>query len=294
MPGLVEHSSGCRVLLVPETALQEREELKILKLRHPRTGEAAHYLLNSGSSKLNEILAFREELRSWFIGDRIVEDGSLLLSTPVDPTFIILPYLMKADKNVPLDDLLDDPDFPHFQFISSLSAGLSNVGQQLGDKDLNVWKYNEESCLDWLARKVKAVSAVLESQQIDVTGGAASHSITSTGTSVEYLRYGMGIVCEYLPVDLQEKLASKLDLPAPTHKKAEPVIGKRGAEDEKKGPPNKKVKQEDPCEDYSKSYKNTGEEKKVSTPAMKKNAAAAKGTKNIMSFFAKNKKKADV
>ena len=36
----------------------------------------------------------------------------------------------------------------------------------------------------------------------------------------------MGIVCEYLPVDLQEKLASKLDLPAPTHKKAEPVIGR--------------------------------------------------------------------
>ena len=57
---------------------------------------------------------------------------------------------------------------------------------------------------------------------------------------------------------------------------------------------NVNVNVSDPCEDYSKNYKTAGEEKKVSTPAMKKNAAAAKGTKNIMSFFAKNKKKADV
>ena len=42
--------------------------------------------------------------------------------------------------------------------LFSLSAGLSNVGQQLGDKDLNVWKYNEESCLDWLAQKVASAN----------------------------------------------------------------------------------------------------------------------------------------
>ena len=40
------------------------------------------------------------------------------------------------------------------QPLFSLSEGLSNVGQQLGDSDLNVWKYNEQTCLDWLLQKV--------------------------------------------------------------------------------------------------------------------------------------------
>ena len=29
------------------------------------------------------------------LGNRVVEDGSLLLSTRIDPTFLILPYLIR-------------------------------------------------------------------------------------------------------------------------------------------------------------------------------------------------------
>ena len=100
MPALTETSSGTRVILLPNKALEggEAGSLEILLLPHPRTGEGAQYLLNTSSSTLYEILNFREDNRTWFLGDRIVDDGSLLLSTPVDPTFIILPSLIR-DRN---------------------------------------------------------------------------------------------------------------------------------------------------------------------------------------------------
>ena len=53
-----------------------------------------------------------------FLGEKIVEDGSLLLSTPINPIFLILPHLIKAERNVPLEDLLDDPNFPHLHMIA--------------------------------------------------------------------------------------------------------------------------------------------------------------------------------
>ena len=34
---------------------------------------------------------------------------------------------------------------------------MKNVAVQLGDEDLNVWKYNEEKCVSWLLQRVDAV-----------------------------------------------------------------------------------------------------------------------------------------
>jgi len=290
MPALTETSNGTRVILLPDRALEggEAGSLEILRLPHPRTGEGAQYLLNTSTSALFEILNFREDNRTWFIGERIVDDGSLLLSTPVDPTFIILPSLIRAERNVPLEDLLDDPKFPHLNKIASLSCGLSKVAQQLGDADLNVWKFDEEKCLAWLSEKVEVVAKVLQEQRIDLTGGAASLLFKQENDTevnkVEYRRYSCGIVSDYLEADLAEKLRVKLNLPEP-----EKPPAKRQAEAaaEGGGPPSKKIKtKEEPLEDYSKSAK-----KAVKAPVLssqqKALAKSAVGTKGIMSFFKK-------
>lgn len=50
-----------------------------------------------------------------------------------------------------------------------------------GDSDLNVWKYNEQTCLDWLLQKVKVVSEVLQDQD-RCDCGAASHFIKPFST----------------------------------------------------------------------------------------------------------------
>lgn len=39
---------------------------------------------------------FDENKRSWFIDDNVKSDGKLHLSTPIDPIFLVLPYLRKV------------------------------------------------------------------------------------------------------------------------------------------------------------------------------------------------------
>lgn len=295
---LLEASTGQRVIFLPDEAIKTgdttsaksdkdaKSPLRILKL--PRNGNAALFLLNSETKKLYELMSFAESNRSWFIGDAVVEDGSLILSTPVHPIFIILPFLIKADKNVPLEDLLDDTEYPNLHEVASLSSGLSNVGSQLGDPDLNVWKYDEQKCLKWLESRVQSVKKVLEDQKIDLSGGATSliYQANVQASSVEYTRYALGIVSEYLPEDLVGALAARMDLPEP--EKPLGAANKRQSEG-KPGlePPNKKIKHEGPTEDYSKGGKKDKNKENDLNAKQKALARSAEGTKNIMSFFKK-------
>lgn len=58
------------------------------------------FLLCEQSHTLFEIMEFKEEPRSWFIDNTVQQDGTLLISTPVDPIFMILPYLARARSKV--------------------------------------------------------------------------------------------------------------------------------------------------------------------------------------------------
>jgi len=298
MPGLHEATTGQRVIFLPEEAIQTgdakstkndedaKSSVRIVKL--PKNGSPALFLINSETKKLYELMNFAESNRSWFIGDAVIEDGSLILSTPVNPIFIILPFLIKADKNVPLEDLLDDPEYPNLHEIAGLSSGLLNVGSQLGDPDLNVWKYDQQKCMKWLEERVKKVKDVVEDQKIDLSGGATSliYQANVKATSVEYTRYALGIVSEYLPEDLASALTARLDLPEP--EKPLGAANKRQSEG-KPGlePPNKKIKHEGPTEDYSKNGKQDKNKENELNAKQKALAKSAEGTKNIMSFFKK-------
>lgn len=292
MPALTESTNGCRVMFLPQTVLKEGDDSnegqsKIIELKHPKTGEAAQYLINERTKDLFEIMSFTEEHRSWFIGNRVVEDGSLLLSTRIDPTFLILPYLISAEKNVPLEDLLEDPEYKHNLFLSELSDGLKNVANQLGTTDLNVWKYDEDKCLSWLQRRVEAVQKVLASQEIDVSGGASSLTYKAGGQAgpkpVEFTRYSLGIISEYLPKDLAAKLKERLNLPD-----ADKSSAKRQSEGGG-GPPAKKSKQlkQEPTEDYTIGQKKGYVKDPELNAKQKALAKSAEGTKSIMSFFKK-------
>ena len=50
--------------------------------------------------------------------------------------------LSSAERNVPLEDLLDCPEYPQLHLLATLAPpGLGSVANQLGDSDLNVWRY---------------------------------------------------------------------------------------------------------------------------------------------------------
>ena len=61
-------------------------------------GEPAEYLLIDGH--LQEANWYKERFRSWFVGDAVLEDGSMYLCTPVDPLFLALPLLESSRMQV--------------------------------------------------------------------------------------------------------------------------------------------------------------------------------------------------
>ena len=63
-------------------------------------GEPAEYLLIEGH--LQEGNWYKERFRSWFVGDAVLEDGSMYLCTPVDPLFLALPLLESSRMQVTL------------------------------------------------------------------------------------------------------------------------------------------------------------------------------------------------
>jgi len=289
-------NSETRVMIVPEEALAEasNENVKIIKLRHPKTDKGAAFLVNPSNNKIFELFSFEEEHRSWFIGSKVVSDGRIFLTTPVNPVFLALPYLAKAEKLVPLDQMLEDSEFPLAEeiLVAALGEKLEAIADRKGDKDLNVWKYNEEKAMVWLVSKVKCLGKMLEKEGIDVTGGATSniyrHSEATAAGSVEYLKYGLGVVQEYLSQEVATKLEEKLALPEEEKVKVEKG-NKRMSLDQGSDTPNKKKMKmggAGPTEDYSKSAKKVEVKEELSAKA-KALATSAKGTKSIMSFFTK-------
>jgi len=244
---------------------------------------------NKSSQTLCELLSYDEEHRSWFIGDKVVGDGRMMVATPVNPLYLALPYLIGSERLVPLDQMLTDQDFPETEDIlleTLTETRLQLVSDSKGNKDLNVWKYNEEKALSWLEGKVRSLAEVFEKSSEDTTGGATSSIYKAgSGDHDDYLRYALGVVQEYLNTGLSEKLESRLDLPKAESKPPKRLSSLEIEEDENK--PRKKAKLEGPTEDYSKSYKKPEVKEESKGAKEKALAKSAKGTKNIMSFFGK-------
>ena len=288
-----EDNLDTRVIVVPDGAVHSlhEEAVKILKLRHPKTNSGSSFLFSKSNKTLCELLSYDEEHRSWFIGNKVLSDGRLMVATPVNPLYLALPYIKGAERLVPLDQMLTDQEFPEAEEIlleTLTQSRLQLVSESKGSKDLNVWKYNEEKTLSWLEGKVRLLAEVFEKSSEDTSGGASSSIFnTVSGDPHEYRRYALGVVQEYLDTSLSEKLEIKLDLPKV--KVEAKAANKRLSsvdveEDENK--PRKKAKIEGPTEDYSTSYKKPEIKEEVSAKE-KALAKSAKGTKNIMSFFGK-------
>ncbi|XP_069980555.1 ribonuclease H2 subunit B isoform X1 [Penaeus vannamei] len=155
-------------------------DIQVIKLKHPRTLNSAMFIYDKKGKQLFELVAFDEEYRSWLIGETVQSDGKLYITTPVDVSYLILPYLMQSTKNVPLDHLLEDDQFPAIVHVSSLAAGkdFSHIADRKGSPNLGVWKYNQESTLSWLEGRVRKLSALLQEKKVP----------TSNAQSFTYVR----------------------------------------------------------------------------------------------------------
>uniref|UniRef100_A0A8B9EUN9 Ribonuclease H2 subunit B n=1 Tax=Amazona collaria TaxID=241587 RepID=A0A8B9EUN9_9PSIT len=186
---------GQWVLVAPEAATVFPEtpdsEPLFTKLRNPSTGEATLYLFNGGAQQLFEVKAFHEENRSWFIGQSVQQDGRLLFVTPMDPLFLILYYLIKADKEQqgkfqPLDQVVLDSDYPNCLLLlkcADVKQYIHHITEvkEIGSQKFH--KYSQEKTLKWLKKKKRKLSDAPVEPEEDYTKFNSSNLRTKKANS---------------------------------------------------------------------------------------------------------------
>ncbi|XP_012504089.1 PREDICTED: ribonuclease H2 subunit B isoform X1 [Propithecus coquereli] len=288
------------VFLLPEYLKDASKKMKrglmFVKLVNPCSGEGAIYLFDMCLQQLFEIKVFKEKHHSWFINQSVQSGGLLHFATPMDPLFLLLHYLVKADKEgkfQPLDQVVVDDVFPNCILLlklPELEKLLHHVTEEKEIDNKKYYKYSKEKTLKWLEKKVKQTMAALKTNHINVGARVQSTAFfsgdqVSSDKEEDYIRYAHGLISDYIPKELSDDLSKYLKLPEPPASLP--------------NPPSKKIKLSDEPveakEDYTKfNTKDLKTEKKNSkmTAAQKALAKVDKrGMKSIDTFFgAKNKK----
>ncbi|KAK4308004.1 hypothetical protein Pmani_020279 [Petrolisthes manimaculis] len=263
-------------------------KLQVIKLRHPCTDTSAMFMFDKDNAKLYEFYAFDEGHRSWFLGETVQCDGKLYVTTPVDVTYLVLPYLTNnkvTTVSVPLDHLLDDPEFPAISCLAAVAAkrDFSHIADRKGNPELGVWKYNEEKTVGWLAGRTEKLASLLQDRKVP-TSSAQSFTYVRTmsldETKEAYLELSYGILCDYLSDTLSKALRQHLQLPEVRVKKKAPS----GVENQA---PPKKRKSEGPLDDYSKDGLPASKGNTPQNAKARALARSASGSKSITSFFTK-------
>ncbi|XP_020791937.1 ribonuclease H2 subunit B isoform X2 [Boleophthalmus pectinirostris] len=258
-----------------------------VKLKNPRTDTVSLYMLGSGDTQLYEVKAFDEDYHSWFIGQTVQQDGRLLFITPLDPLYLLLPYLLhagKEEKFQPIEQLLVDENFPACSRLLNCPCSLSHIAEEKEVGSLKFFRYSQERTLDWLKKKVDRTVVALKKKNISVGEGVKSATYIKVKTESDcpeedYLRYAHGLISEYLNEDLSNALLKHLNLPEVTSpKESEPPSKKRKLSD----------KPVEAGEDYTKfnSADFARKPPKKMTAAQKTLAKVDKtGMKTMSSFF---------
>lgn len=154
----------------------------IIRLRHPHSSYLSHYICNHAAGRYYSLLRYQETNRSWLMSDkRITIDGTVFVTSRIDPLFLVLPYLMQASAGghfVPLDQSLRDDRCPEVAgFVAALPISqLLLVADQRGDPDLRALRYCEEKTLDWLAFKCDKYVKWLAQRKIRIERNAKSET----------------------------------------------------------------------------------------------------------------------
>lgn len=215
-----------------------------VRLRNPTTDAASLYMLGSGDVQLYEVKAFEEAFHSWFVGQTVQRDGRLIFVTPMDPLYLILPYLIKSGKEgkfQPVDQVVMDEEFPACSRLLRCTRSLTSLHHIAEEKEvgsLKFHRYSQERTMNWLKKKVERTVIALKKRNISVGEGVKSSTFIRVKPDTDsheedYLRYAHGLISEYISEDLSKALLKHLGLPELTSpKETEPPSKKRKLSDQ--------------------------------------------------------------
>ncbi|CAO1411204.1 unnamed protein product [Diamesa hyperborea] len=286
---IVQNSLTKIVFVDKSITKEEKNEFEFVSIKTPRKS-STFIFSNSGEKIIYEVLQFNEKHRSWFLDNTVCSNGKLYLTSRIDPMFIFIQYIEEHSKTraQPLDQIFAGNETMFLEYFTS--SQMKMVADQKGPEDLKAFIYNEQKTLKWLKKKFTLIMKSLTEQNIISTGATSSNYVKSTapGDAIDedaVKETALGIIQEYISLDLYEKLDTFYGI---TAKSEEKNSQKRKSEvTNGKQPDSKKIKME--------NQENSIDENviiPVKAPPKQSNKdvkllKASKGTKSISSFFAK-------
>ncbi|XP_046935253.1 ribonuclease H2 subunit B isoform X3 [Lynx rufus] len=210
-----------------DAAKKMKSGLMFVKLVNPCSGEGTIYLFNMCLQQLFEIKVFKEKHHSWFINQSVQSGGLLHFATPIDPLFLLLHYLRKADKEgkfQPLDQVVVDDMFPNCILLlklPELEKLLQHVTEEKEIDKKKYYKYSKEKTIKWLEKKVNQIVAALKTNHVNVSARVQATAFfsgdqASSDKEEDYICYAHGLVSDYIPRELSDDLCKYLKLPEPS------------------------------------------------------------------------------
>ncbi|OCH95159.1 hypothetical protein OBBRIDRAFT_816783 [Obba rivulosa] len=295
--------------------------LRFVRLPHPRTGISSLFLpykITNSEDERTSVLEVQmiasPERRSWFMpSDDVVEDGKLLLMTPVDSAFLLVPILrvlVPADGGVgnfrPADDLFEEAavklnatdsssqasrDLPYFSSFTCVRKAMSQICEMKEiTEDLTVYRYSSSKTLEYLRSKV----AHLAKPEIIETSRTLIRNLAKDGLMEDgkealldsaRTRAACDLVSQYIPRDVYTALLESYDFTAlDTYLKAlrEEAVSLAAAD------MNKAEMRESQTKGAEATDKKRKGQAKASYGVEKLKKANVKGMSKISSFFQKS------
>lgn len=131
-------------------------------------GEFSKYLV-SPKSGIQEIHQFQQRWASWFVGNTVCSNGSLYLSTPIDPLFLMIPALDKAREHGNYCDieqcivcLLGEQHSQRCGLLLGNVLDMKQGGQNIFENICDIkeacgqqyYKLSDEKTVSWLLKKI--------------------------------------------------------------------------------------------------------------------------------------------
>ncbi|TMW68305.1 hypothetical protein Poli38472_005773 [Pythium oligandrum] len=258
--------------------------------------------------EMQRIGATTDKNRSWFIGNHVLQDGSMLVFSPLDPLFVLLNAVFdERTKYSSTYDLLSQSQ--NVWWLQLGSAVTQEKIEQIcdvqftgGDEALdNLYvRFNEVKAITWLSNKVRRVAKVLSQQAASSSGafdtkfvlpGQTTTATTATISSGEldphYLKEAIDLVADYVPSSLTALVYKELGI-----SKTQPVSAKTPGT----AVANVDSAGVDSIRRFDRRHSQEGATPNKRAPASSANASAKKsklanvdrtGMKSLSSFFGK-------
>lgn len=202
--------------------IAENLSFQIVSFLHPKTGSLVKFAVDNGARKVYEIQRMKRIPSSYFIDEEVKEDGSLFVTTPMDPLYLLLRNLeeCRASKSagdvgvfVALYEILSRNNIQ----VLGPALDTSTLGLICDEKSLDDTQYyrlSNEKLVNWLRHKVDAiathlakdVSSAMSIVRAQAQGYRARVDSVDDTVRLKLVQIAVGILSEYLPPSVYKLL----------------------------------------------------------------------------------------